>query len=744
MATAPQQGIMSLPPKGGQPDQPAPQLGLDDSYDAIRGGLSEANPQASAQVQEQLNQMLPALDQLTDEQLDSLLQIVQYMHDHEEEYPKLVAELVQQGVVDEGTFPEQYSPEVIATLGMVLLEAKRQRRASSQMPQPPATMARGGIADAARFVAGHGRSGDTMLAHINSKEAAMLRKQGGVGTINPATGLPEYGFFSKVVGAVTGATKGVVNGIVNTVKSVASSTVGKILITAALATFLGPGAFTITGMNLGAGAALGLASAGASILGGGNFKDALQAGAKGYFLGAVGAAAGAPLGSATGVTSAAGQAALGTGAAGTGLGLLTGQSLKDSVKSGLTAATIAGLSTGAAKGFDSPAQAAAVKVDSATGQVTTGGQPTVPNAAPVDSNAAFEKSWTDAQSGADAKSWNTAPPPAQTNWTDSVKKFYNENFSPSAREQAGTSGAIKAVQEQFPGVTQDQILNAPSGSVLAKAFSAASPGIFSTYGPAIAAGLGITGLAGGFSSKPVQPSGNAMNIASGQATRDLMDTNPKNYYTQNLPGVQYDTAGNITGSSPWTPRSGGGNTEVASSNYIPYSSTYTPPPTYTTPTAAIGGGHQVAQPYNTAAMYDFRPRYAAQGGMMETQGAFPANPLTAQSNPAMAMGAQQLPMNTSGVPMNLPMGLAMGGMPPAGIASLAPGGYPRRTGQIEGPGTETSDDIPAMLSDGEFVMTAKAVKNLGKGDRRAGAKRMYDLMHRLEKNAARPTPSAPD
>jgi hypothetical protein len=83
-----------------------------------------------------------------------------------------------------------------------------------------------------------------------------------------------------------------------------------------------------------------------------------------------------------------------------------------------------------------------------------------------------------------------------------------------------------------------------------------------------------------------------------------------------------------------------------------------------------------------------------------------------------------------------------GGMPHgssqmAGLASLAQGGYPRRTGQISGPGTETSDSIPAMLSDGEFVMTAKAVKGLGNGSRRAGAKKMYALMHQLERNASR-------
>ena len=58
--------------------------------------------------------------------------------------------------------------------------------------------------------------------------------------------------------------------------------------------------------------------------------------------------------------------------------------------------------------------------------------------------------------------------------------------------------------------------------------------------------------------------------------------------------------------------------------------------------------------------------------------------------------------------------------------------FPRRTGQIEGPGTETSDDIPAMLSDGEFVMTAKAVKGAGNGSREQGFRKMYDMMRAFE------------
>ena len=66
-----------------------------------------------------------------------------------------------------------------------------------------------------------------------------------------------------------------------------------------------------------------------------------------------------------------------------------------------------------------------------------------------------------------------------------------------------------------------------------------------------------------------------------------------------------------------------------------------------------------------------------------------------------------------------------------GIVNLAEGGFPadapRARGMLRGPGTGTSDDIPAFLSNGEFVVTAKAVKNAG------GAKPMYEMMENLEK-----------
>ena len=61
--------------------------------------------------------------------------------------------------------------------------------------------------------------------------------------------------------------------------------------------------------------------------------------------------------------------------------------------------------------------------------------------------------------------------------------------------------------------------------------------------------------------------------------------------------------------------------------------------------------------------------------------------------------------------------------------------FPRRQGYISGPGTETSDDVPAMLSDGEFVMTARAVRGAGNGSRKEGVKKMYDMMRAFEGGA---------
>jgi hypothetical protein len=77
------------------------------------------------------------------------------------------------------------------------------------------------------------------------------------------------------------------------------------------------------------------------------------------------------------------------------------------------------------------------------------------------------------------------------------------------------------------------------------------------------------------------------------------------------------------------------------------------------------------------------------------------------------------------------------------LKAFRPGRY-ATGGEIQGPGTGTSDSVPATiyqngtpvkkaaLSDGEFVMTAKAVRGMGNGSRERGVTRMYELMRRFE------------
>ena len=101
----------------------------------------------------------------------------------------------------------------------------------------------------------------------------------------------------------------------------------------------------------------------------------------------------------------------------------------------------------------------------------------------------------------------------------------------------------------------------------------------------------------------------------------------------------------------------------------------------------------------------------------------------------------------------MPDGLAKGGRPGYALGDIATmaaqaEGLPLRNNQVgiteldlrDSGGfippvgiKEKADDIPAMLSNNEFVFTADAVRGMGDGDVDVGAKRMYDIMKKLEK-----------
>jgi hypothetical protein len=204
--------------------------------------------------------------------------------------------------------PEQYDETFLISLlaALYIIEQQLNAQGGEQAPmQPPAEqpmqLARGGLAQAAEHMRRQGRGGDTMLAHINPREAEMLRRAGGGGTINPETGLPEFFSLKKFIKAVAPIAL----------------------------TFLAPGIGTAIGSALGAsgaaatmlgGAVLGGGSA--ALTGGNIAKGALLGGLGGGLGGSVGSAANNALGLGLGST---GQALLGSGLVGAASGALTGQ-----------------------------------------------------------------------------------------------------------------------------------------------------------------------------------------------------------------------------------------------------------------------------------------------------------------------------------------------------------------------------------------------------------------------------------
>jgi hypothetical protein len=94
--------------------------------------------------------------------------------------------------------------------------------------------------------------------------------------------------------------------------------------------------------------------------------------------------------------------------------------------------------------------------------------------------------------------------------------------------------------------------------------------------------------------------------------------------------------------------------------------------------------------------------------------------------------------------------LAMGGMPMyavgGGLGSL--GSYSDGGRLLRGPGDGVSDSIPATigrkqqparLADGEFVIPARIVSELGNGSTEAGAKKLYAMMDRVQRARGKTT-----
>jgi len=271
-----------------------------------------------------------------------------------------------------------------------------------------------------------------------------------------------------------------------------------------------------------------------------------------------------------------------------------------------------------------------------------------------------------------------------------VGDFYSQYLSPSRpsisidANQAGID-AVNAFRSANPDATQSML-----DRVFDTAVKQASPSMLQKYGPLAATALGGaalsdsvlgTNLLTGKEEKRIDREG-IMNEGA-----DLLASDPAKY------GIG---SGLYAGNKYYDQRVNPvevGSTDISDINFIP---SYNPDPNLTA---------QTSNPY-----------FAAMNAPLANTGA------TGPSGPQGQYG-----VNT-GFAQNL-------FNPPPDLVANPFMTYAKSGGEIVGPGTPTSDSIPAMLSDGEFVMNARAVKGAGAGDRKQGAKRMYEMMRKFERSA---------
>lgn len=649
------EGIMGLPGGAAMPSPEPMAVSSGDAYDAAKTALGMTNPQALEAMKASLRESLADVE-MTPREIDQLIDVMEYLTRNPSDYERVVQDLIQRDMMDPGDMPDQYDPVFIGAALAVLHELKMGRAQGAAAPMEsspgpaPMTMAQGGLADMAQYLASRGRNGDTMLAHITPDEARMLRAQGGSGTVNPETGLPEY--FKKFF-----------KGLGQAVKKVLQSPVGRIIGTIALATVLGPAGIGLVSSTASAAALAGGATA---LAAGGNIKQALVSAALGYVGGGGTIGGFSPLQSVGSVLPGAAGSVLNTGLTtgvlGTGAGLLMGMKPSEALKMGATA----GLISGGIQGLAGPAAPGATPAAGAEAAPATvpGAEAAAPAAAPASpqgigqigtaANVAGEMG-----TGTYSPTGELGPSPAPT-FAGEMGTTSSTPYSSSGQLlPPGTSPS----QPGFFSRMYNEYLS-PSRPGLP-----ADAGILQKYGPLALAGTAVAGAAGAFKSTPSDKS-------------PLYDA--EEYLRQSQKRAE-DV-----------------NKFFENRGFYPNPSTYKPPepPTSALPPALPFPTNPITKP----------PTVAAPGITQSPGGVFQ------QYNVA---GLYQLP---SLYP----------------IARAAKGGsmdvtkFPRKTGPINGPGTGTSDSIPAMLSDGEFVFTAKAVRNAGNGSRRKGAARMYKLMKMLE------------
>ena len=727
------EGIMGLP-MGGEP-MPAPaqgrQMFTPEQASAIEFARSQTTPEeVTNETMNALQQADPALvlelrqalagAQLPQQVLDALKMLVDEILADPASYQETRADLLSDPEVANilgGLLPPTFDAAFFSGL-RVALDQVQASPAPGGMGgmgmmggMPVQGFAAGGIVDlpqmkkVAQELQQMGREGDTILAHINPEEARMLKAMGGSGTINPYTGLPEFikKLIKGAVNVVKGTVKAVgnvikktVDAVGNVVKKIASSPIGRIALTVAAVYFMGP-----AGLNFAAGT--------------------------------------------LGVTNAALAAGINTFAASTLVNLASGMKPGDALKQGLFAGVTAGVGTGLTQGFDAmapgipatpgtpvpnpnmpietpiPGQAAAPGgVGTAADLVGEAGVPTASDARFLGSKSVLSPVpiETAVPQPVPNPVYDVGPVPELTSGTSTPTAAAAPSTGPSSVYEITSKGYPTGMGG--PEITQVQPIQAvqPADYSLTGT-SATNQGIGSLGGTSAA-----PAAEQGFLDKAYQTTKDAY-----QSAKDFLSPSARE---QAALADAAETANKAADAfKAANPTASAARVEAVWSEA--YKAAQPGMFTKYGPLAAAGfgatallGGFEQPQPDEDPLKDEREKYYESLNSVAPLQvgggyyGTTAYQPIVPTQAPAYS---QYEPI----VATQAPIYTAKKGSSPEGVTN-----FPRKTGAINGPGTGTSDSIPAMLSDGEFVFTAKAVRNFGNGSRRKGAARMYKLMKMLE------------
>lgn len=505
--------------------------------------------------------------------------------------------------------------------------------------------AEGGATDAAEMTRKAGRGDDEVLVHMSPEEYEAIESMWGKADVNPNTGMPEYGFLSKIWKKVK-----------KVVKKVVKSPLFSFIAPLALNVFA-PGLGSAVGGWLGA-TGKAAATIGNTIVRGGigaisGGKDGAISGVlSGLTSGGVGSKIGSKLGLGDKVGKIAGDALLG-GAAGEATGVGFAQGATGQALSSLAGNPMQKLEKGLtdkARGFFG------TDGGGITGRTTIEGE-----FSPVEQQDPFGLEGIDG-----------APP---------------------AGPMSPVPGGGGATTLGMPAASGD-----PSLWDRASGWMKDHP--YLTAGGALLAGSALSSGSGQENGAPPQlPDNFTTSLPNLSFDRQAMPEQDYFNYgraSADNPGEANFFQGNsINGLPPATPPGGGGG-----------------------PPGGGGPGPQPRQVRGGVSGMVEKATMQSQGWQLDGNMLYPPGWFGAQGNaplpPATAM---------RGGPVHA---YKLGGL----VQKYAEGG----SAHVKGPGSGRDDVIPAVLSDGEYVIDSESVALLGDGSTDAGAKRLDEMRDKLRKH----------